>query len=252
MNIALLGYGKMGKAIEEIAMERGHIITATIDSQKDWIEKKERLLKADVAIDFSTPDSIISNINNCIEYNLPLVVGTTGWHESVKNIKKLIEEKNQAFIWASNFSIGVNIFFKINKELAKLMNKYDDYQVSINEIHHTGKLDAPSGTAISIAKELINNLDRKTNWELDEDQNFDNPISKIEHEENIDNPIIKIHAERIDPIPGTHTTKFESNIDSIEITHTAKNRKGFATGAVIAAEWLKDKKGFYEFKEVFF
>ncbi len=252
MNIALLGYGKMGKAIEEIAIERGHIITATIDSQNDWIQKKERLLKADVAIDFSTPASIISNINNCIEYNLPLVVGTTGWHDSVKDIKSIIEDKNQAFIWASNFSIGVNIFFKVNKELAKLMNKYDDYQVSVNEVHHTGKLDAPSGTAISIAKELIDNLDRKTRWELDEDSDFENPINKIDNSEKENNPIIKIQAERIDPVPGTHTTVFESDIDSIEITHTAKNRKGFATGAVIAAEWLKDKKGFYEFKEVFF
>ncbi len=252
MNIALLGYGKMGKAIEEIAMERGHIITATIDNQNDWVEKKDRLLTSDVAIDFSTPDSILSNINNCIKYNLPLVVGTTGWHDSVKEIKSIIEEKDQAFIWASNFSIGVNIFFKVNKELAKLMNKYDDYQVSINEVHHTGKLDAPSGTAISIAKELIDNLARKTSWELDEDSSFENPISRIAHKEKENDPIIKIQSERIDPVPGTHTTIFESDIDSIEITHIAKNRKGFATGAVIAAEWLKDKKGFYEFKEVFF
>jgi len=237
MNIALLGYGKMGKAIEEIAMNRGHIIIATIDSEIDWTQKRDRLQMADVAIDFSTPDSILSNIENCIELNLPLVVGTTGWHNSIDEIRNTIESKNQTFIYASNFSIGVNIFFKLNKELAKLMNKYDSYDVSINEIHHAGKLDIPSGTAISIANEVIENLDRKSNWEIEENTNPDS---------------INIHAERIDPVPGTHTTVYESDIDSIEITHIAKNRKGFATGAVIAAEWLRDKKGFYEFKEVFF
>ncbi len=237
MNIALLGYGKMGKAIEEVAMNRGHIIVATIDNEIDWEQKKDRLQMADVAIDFSTPDSIISNIENCIQLNLPLVVGTTGWHNSIDDIKNTIESKEQAFIYASNFSIGVNIFFQLNKELAKLMNKYDSYDVSINEVHHAGKLDMPSGTAISIANEIIGNLDRKSSWDLEE---TNNPNA------------IQVHAERIDPIPGTHTTVFESDIDTIEITHIAKNRKGFATGAVIAAEWLKDKKGFYEFKEVFF
>ena len=240
MNIALLGYGKMGKAIEELAMERGHIIIATIDNIVDWQEKRDRLLKADVAIDFSTPDSIITNIENCVDLKLPLVVGTTGWHNSIDDIKKIILSKDLAFMWASNFSIGVNIFFKLNKELAKLMNNYDDYNVRINEVHHAAKLDMPSGTAISIAKELTDNLDRKNNWELDEDNNSYDPN------------LIQINSERIDPVPGTHTTIFESDIDSIEITHTAKNRKGFATGAVIAAEWIKDKKGFYEFKEVFF
>ncbi len=240
MNIALLGYGRMGKAIEELAMERGHIIIATIDNETDWQEKNDRLLKADVAIDFSTPNSVINNIKNCIELNLPLVVGTTGWNESFEDIKNTILSKELAFIWASNFSIGVNIFFKLNKELAKLMNKYDQYDVSIKEVHHAGKLDMPSGTAISIANEVITNLDRKNNWELDTDSNDNKPNE------------IMIYAERIDPVAGTHTTVFESEIDSIEITHTAKNRKGFATGAVIAAEWLKDKKGFYEFKEVFF
>ena len=237
MNIALLGYGKMGKAIEEVAMYRGHIIIATIDSETDWQQKRDRLQMADVAIDFSTPDSILSNIENCIELNLPLVVGTTGWHNSIDEIRNTIESKNQAFIYASNFSIGVNIFFKLNKELAKLMNKYDSYDVSITEVHHAGKLDVPSGTAISIANEVIDNLDRKSNWDIEENSN---PSS------------INIHAERVDPVPGTHTTVYESGIDSIEITHIAKNRKGFATGSVIAAEWLKDKKGFYEFKEVFF
>lgn len=240
MNIALLGYGKMGKAIEELAMERGHIIIATIDNIVDWQEKRDRLLKADVAIDFSTPDSIITNIENCVDLKLPLVVGTTGWHNSIDDIKKIILSKDLAFMWASNFSIGVNIFFKLNKELAKLMNNYDDYNVRINEVHHAAKLDMPSGTAISIANEVIDNLDRKNKWELDENNNTNNPSA------------IKIHSVRIDPVPGTHTTIFESDIDSIEITHTAKNRKGFATGAVIAAEWIKDKKGFYEFKEVFF
>ena len=237
MNIALLGYGKMGKAIEEIAMNRGHIIIATIDNEIDWEQKKDRLQMADVAIDFSTPDSIISNIENCIQLNLPLVVGTTGWHNSIDDIKTMIESKEQAFIYASNFSIGVNIFFQLNKELAKLMNKYDSYDVKINEIHHAGKLDMPSGTAISIANEIIDNLDRKTSWDIEE---TNNPSA------------IQVHAERIDPVPGTHITVYDSDIDTIEITHIAKNRKGFATGAVIAAEWLKDKKGFYEFKEVFF
>jgi len=207
MKIALLGYGKMGKVIEKIAVSRGHEIVVTIDNNKEW---KERI---------------------------PLVVGTTGWYNKMDVLKEKCATLNSSLLWASNFSIGVNIFFKINQELAKLMNKYENYDVSIEEIHHTAKLDAPSGTAISLANDIIGNIKRKNKWVLGESDNKSN---------------LSINSKRVDPIPGTHSIKYESEIDDIEIIHTAKSREGFAMGSVIAAEWLVDKKGWYEFKEVFF
>lgn len=237
MNIALLGYGKMGKVIEGIALQRNHTISVIVDNDNDWITKKDQLSKVDLAIDFSTPDTILANIDNCFELNIPIVIGTTGWYNQIESIKKKCEYKNQSLLWASNFSIGVNIFFKVNQMLAKLMNNYSDYEVEMGEIHHTGKLDAPSGTAISLANDIIEQLDRKNNWELD------NSTSKES---------LSIYSQRIDPVPGTHSIVYNSNIDTLEIKHTAKNREGFAMGAILAAEWLQNRHGFYEFKKVFF
>jgi len=236
MKIALLGYGKMGKAIERIAIQKGHTIYLTIDNAEEWKEKGQQLKNVDVAIDFSTPKNIISNIEYCFSNNIPLVVGTTAWYNKIEILKEKCIKENQSLLWASNFSIGVNIFFKVNQELAKLMNKYDDYNISIEEIHHTAKLDAPSGTAISIAKDIIKEVDRKKQWKLDEEST----------------DTLKITAKRTDPVPGTHTVIYESDIDKIEIIHTAKSRDGFAKGAIVAAEWLINNKGWYEFKDVFF
>jgi len=236
MKIALLGYGKMGKTIEKIAIQNGHTISLTIDNAEEWKEKGKQLNNVDVAIDFSTPENIISNIEYCFSNNIPLIVGTTAWYDKIEILKEKCIKENQSLLWASNFSIGVNIFFKINQELAKLMNKYDDYNISIEEIHHTAKLDAPSGTAISLAKDIIKEVDRKTKWEIDSETN----------------DVLNITAKRIDPVPGTHSITYESDIDKIEIVHTAKSRDGFAKGAIVAAEWLVNNKGWHEFKDVFF
>jgi len=236
MKIALLGYGKMGKTIERIAIQNGHTISLTIDNAEEWKNKGKELKNVDVAIDFSTPENIISNIEYCFSNNIPLVVGTTAWYDKIDILKEKCIKEKQSFLWASNFSIGVNIFFKINQELAKLMNKYDDYHISIEEIHHTAKLDSPSGTAISLAKDIIKEVDRKSKWELD----------------NQTNDVLNITAKRIDPVPGTHSITYESDIDKIEIVHTAKSRDGFAKGAIVAAEWLVSNKGWHEFKDVFF
>ncbi len=227
----------MGKTIEKIAINRGHTISLIIDNKEQW-EKKYHLLKeADIAIDFSTPEVVIDNINRCFDNNIPIIVGTTAWQNKIAEIKNHCLLNNKSLLWASNFSIGVNIFFKINRELAKLMNQYQEYDPIIEETHHTAKLDAPSGTAISLAKDIIQEIDRKDSWKL--------------NKSNSSNQLV-IESKRIDPIPGTHKIIYNSDIDNIEIVHRAKNRNGFAMGAVIAAEWLQNKTGFYEFKEVFF
>ena len=236
MQIALLGYGKMGKTIEEIALAKGHKISVIIDNDNDWKLKKDQLNNVDIAIDFSTPETVVANINHCFEHKIPIIVGTTGWYLHIPELKERCEQGNHALLWASNFSIGVNMFFKVNQLLAKLMNDYDNYQVEMEEVHHTGKLDAPSGTAISLAQDIIQQLDRKHNWKLGEE--------KISSQ-------LAVQSKRIDPVPGTHRITYESEIDSIEIVHTAKNRKGFAIGAITAAEWLIHKTGFYEFKQLF-
>ncbi len=237
MNIALFGYGKMGKAIEEIALAKGHNISLSIDNDQQWEANKALLSTVDVAIDFSTPQAVLTNIDRCFEAKVPIVVGTTAWYEAIPKLKVKCEQENQSLLWASNFSIGVNIFFKINKELARLMNTYPDYSVAVEEIHHSGKLDAPSGTAISIANDIIEEIDRKNKWILGESNKADE---------------LSITAKRIDPVPGTHQVIYDSEIDTIEIIHSAKSRKGFAKGAILAAEWIINHKGFYEFKEVFF
>ncbi|HOZ87917.1 MAG TPA: 4-hydroxy-tetrahydrodipicolinate reductase [Bacteroidia bacterium] len=234
MNIALFGYGKMGREIEKIALERNHNIVLRIDQDNRSSVTAQDLKKADVAIEFSTPHTVIDNINFCLDHALPIVVGTTGWHTEMARIKKLTDEKNGSLFHASNFSLGVNLFFKLNQYLAGLMNKYNDYEVSMEEIHHVHKMDKPSGTAISLANQLIENIDRKTNWSITEKKGT----------------TIFIEDKREGEVPGTHIIKYHSAIDDIEIMHKAHNRKGFALGAVIAAEFLKDKKGVYTMNDI--
>ncbi|QTD37212.1 4-hydroxy-tetrahydrodipicolinate reductase [Polaribacter batillariae] len=229
MKIALLGYGRMGKEIEQIAISRGHEIVIKKDAN-DVID----INLADVAIDFSVPTSAFDNITNCINNNVPVISGTTGWLEKYNEVVALCEEKKGAFIYASNFSLGVNIFFELNKQLAKMMSHLEDYNISMEEIHHTKKLDAPSGTAITLAEGIIKNSS-KTMWELDQ-KTVENSI-----------PIV---AKRIPDVPGTHTVWYNSEVDTIEIKHTAHSRKGFALGAVIAAEWILGKTGVFNMKDV--
>lgn len=229
MKIALLGYGKMGKTIEAIALNRGHdIVLKTSQSIASEITT------ADVAIDFSIPKAAYNNISNCINHNVPVISGTTGWLENYPKITALCEEKKGAFIYASNFSLGVNIFFELNKSLAKMMSTLKDYKVAIEEIHHTQKLDAPSGTAISLAEDIINNNANYNAWQLDSNTNKTIPIT----------------AKRIENVPGTHNITYNSEIDTIKLKHIAHSRQGFALGAVVAAEWLVGKTGVYTMKDV--
>lgn len=230
MNIALLGYGKMGKTIEQIAIKRGHNIVLTVD--KD--DKDYDITKADVAIDFSIPTVAFNNISNCLNNNVPIISGTTGWLEHYNNAVALCNEKKGAFIYASNYSLGVNIFFELNKTLAKMMSALKQYNVSMEEIHHTQKLDAPSGTAISLANDIIANNANYDQWKLDE----------------VSEKTIPIVAKRIADVPGTHTVTYESEVDTITIEHMAHTREGFALGAVIAAEWLVGKTGVFTMNDV--
>ncbi|MFK7048973.1 4-hydroxy-tetrahydrodipicolinate reductase [Flavobacterium columnare] len=229
MKIALLGYGKMGKVIEKIALERGHDIILKKSSQNSF----DGLEKADVAIDFSVPTSAVTNITTCFEKNIPVVSGTTGWLEQYQTMVDLCTKKEGAFIYGSNFSLGVNIFFELNCYLAKMMANLEQYHVSMEEIHHTQKLDAPSGTAITLAEGIIQNS-KYDNWTM-------NPPTNTE---------IHIEAKRIENIPGTHSIFYDSKVDQIEIKHTAHNREGFALGSIIAAEWLVNKKGVFTMKDV--
>ena len=229
MKIALFGYGKMGKTIERLAIERGHTIVARIDKSNYG-----SLVEADVAIDFSIPSSAFENINSCFDADVPVVSGTTGWLEKYDESVDVCKQKNGAFIYASNFSLGVNLFFELNKQLAKMMSKFNAYKVSMEEIHHIQKLDAPSGTAITLAEDIIKNS-AKNNWVLD--------VTKTEDE-------IPIVAKRVEKVPGTHSIFYNSAVDEIEIKHIARSRDGFALGAIIAAEWLQDKKGVYTMKDV--
>ncbi len=230
MKIALLGYGKMGKVIERIALERGHEIVLRKSSTTTY----DGLENADVAIDFSIPTSAVANISECLHHSIPVVSGTTGWLEDYPKMVALCDEKKGAFIYGSNFSLGVNLFFELNDYLAKMMSKFNQYSVSMEEIHHTQKLDAPSGTAISLAKGIIDNSNY-TDWSLDKNSN-----------ENT----IYIDAQRIENVPGTHSIFYTSAVDTIEIKHTAHSRDGFAFGAVIAAEWLVGKKGVFTMRDV--
>ena len=229
MKIALFGYGKMGKMIEEIAQQRNHTIVAKIDENSKDID----FSAMDVAIDFSVPTSAFSNITSCLENGVPVISGTTGWLQHYDEAVDICNKNKGAFIYASNFSLGVNVFFELNEYLAKMMKTLKQYQVSMEEIHHTQKLDAPSGTAITLAEGILKHTDYK-GWKLDER----------------DEDTIPITAKRIGTVPGTHTINYDSTVDSIEIKHTAHNREGFALGAVIAAEWIVGKEGVFSMKDV--
>ncbi|MDX1652027.1 MAG: 4-hydroxy-tetrahydrodipicolinate reductase [Brumimicrobium sp.] len=238
MKIALVGYGKMGKAIEQIALERGHTIVAKIT--KDHTIEDADLTNADVAIDFSTPHAVLANIHFLVSNKIPSVIGTTGWNDSLKEVTQKVLANDTVLLHASNFSIGVNIFFQLNEELAKLMNPYKDYTVEMEEIHHTQKLDAPSGTAITLAEGVIKNHGSYNSWNCPQ-----NEKRNIEAQDSI-----KIEAIREHDVKGTHSIYYQSDIDTITITHEAHNRKGFALGAVIAAEWIIGKKGVYTMRDL--
>ncbi|MDA9575999.1 4-hydroxy-tetrahydrodipicolinate reductase [Flavobacteriaceae bacterium] len=230
MKIALLGYGKMGKVIEKIALERGHHMVLKIDKDDTNFD----LSVADVAIDFSVPTAAVGNISAALNQNVPVISGTTGWLDKFEDIKSLCKKTNGAFIYASNFSLGVNLFFELNKVLAKLITPFKEYNVQIEEIHHTQKQDAPSGTAITLAEGIAKESNYE-GWTLS---------PKTEPQK------IKIEAKRIENVPGTHTINYTSEVDTLEITHTAHNRNGFALGAVVAAEWIIGKKGIFTMKDV--
>ncbi|MEO9513773.1 MAG: 4-hydroxy-tetrahydrodipicolinate reductase [Flavobacteriaceae bacterium] len=229
MNIGLFGYGKMGKMIEQIAQDRGHSITAKIDVGVTDVPYEA----IDVAIDFSTPDAAFQNITTCFDKGIPIISGTTGWLDKYEKAVAICKEKKGGFIYASNFSLGVNIFFELNSHLAKMMANLDAYKVSMEEIHHTQKLDAPSGTAISLAEDIIGNSAYQK-WQLNETGENTIPIT----------------SKREGTVPGTHTIAYKSSVDTIEIKHTANNREGFALGAVIAAEWIYGKTGVFSMKDV--
>jgi 4-hydroxy-tetrahydrodipicolinate reductase len=237
MKIALLGYGKMGKAIEQIALEQGHTVVLTAD---DSNYSNDVLSTADVAIEFSTPGTALLNIKNCANAGVPVVVGTTAWYDDFEEASTYVESKNTGLFTATNFSIGVNLFWKITEEASKLIQAYDSYEPSLDEIHHTQKLDAPSGTAITTAETLLKQFSRKNNW-----VHHENGIGSNSNELEL-----TVRSYREDKVPGTHTVKFDSDIDTIEITHTAHNRKGFANGALKAAEFMTDKSGIYTMKDL--
>ena len=225
MKILLVGYGKMGKIIERIALERGHTIAGRID-----IDNPQDLdtAEADVAIEFSRPEAAFDNVRRCLNRKIPVVCGTTGWLERKNEIDELCRKMNSAFFYASNYSLGVNVFFKVNEYLARLMGSVDGYQISMDEVHHTEKKDAPSGTAITLAEGILKYAHQKKKW-------VNNETSKADE--------LEIKSFRINQVPGTHVVKYTSPVDDIEIKHVAHSREGFAKGAVMVAEWLKDKKG---------
>ncbi|WP_106831676.1 4-hydroxy-tetrahydrodipicolinate reductase [Parabacteroides pacaensis] len=229
MKIALIGYGKMGKTIEQIALKRGHQIVSIIDINNPEDFNSDAFRGADVAIEFTTPATAFNNYMKCFEANVPVVSGTTGWLEHITEIKEKCEKEGKTFFYASNFSIGVNIFFALNKYLAKIMNRFPSYDVKMEEVHHIHKLDAPSGTAITLAEEILENMERKDRWTLE------SPEKPTD---------IAIHAIREGEVPGIHKVTYDSDVDYITIEHHAKSREGFALGAVIAAEYACGKKGF--------
>jgi 4-hydroxy-tetrahydrodipicolinate reductase len=235
MKLVLIGYGKMGKSIEEVAVQRGHQVILRIDQPNLDEFTKKNMEEADVAIEFTGPHSAYENVKKCIDFGVPIVCGSTGWIDRLDEIKKHASEGNVGIVYSSNFSVGVNIFFELNKKLAELMTQHKEYEVILEETHHTQKKDAPSGTAITLAEEILEKIKRKKQWV---NELSDNPED------------LEIISQRIDPAPGTHSVKYSSAIDNIEIIHTAHSRTGFATGAVVAAEFIKNKKGFYTMKEV--
>ncbi len=240
MKIALIGYGKMGKTIERLALQSNHEIVLKIDKENADDLTQENLRMADVAIEFTQPETAYGNIVACLEAGVPVVVGTTAWLDKLDAVKKLCSERNGAFFHASNFSIGVNIFFAVNRYLAGLMNEQPQYDVRMKEVHHTQKLDHPSGTALTLAEGILKNLSRKSSW-----------TASLGKPETAPAPAeLSIVSKRIDPAPGTHVVTWASDIDTIEISHTAHSREGFAAGALAAAEWIIGKKGSFEMKDM--
>lgn len=235
MKIAIIGYGKMGKTIEKLALNKGHEIVLKISSNNLKDLNASNLQKAEVAIEFSRPESAFENVKTCLEAGIPIVCGTTAWLDKLEEVKTICEQFQGGFVYASNFSIGVNIFFAVNRFLAKMMNGQAQYDIEMEEIHHTQKLDAPSGTAITLAKDILQNIQRKTNWA---------------NETTANNQAIPIISKRIDKVPGTHQITYTSPIDSIDILHTAHSREGFASGAILAAEWVVGKKGCFGMQDV--
>ncbi len=244
MKIALLGYGKMGKMIESIALDRDHEIVLKIDQYNLEDLTPENLKKADVAIEFSTPDTVLDNILKCLETKIPIVVGTTGWYGQLQMVKDKCKAANSAIMYGSNFSVGVNIFFQINKIAAKIMNNFSaQYDVELEEIHHIHKLDAPSGTAITLAEDVLEGFKAKKEWVSVNADEQNVTLSPPEH--------LIIESYREGEVPGTHAVVYDSDVDRISLKHEAYNRQGFAWGAVLAAEWLKGKSGFYSVKEMY-
>jgi len=235
MKIALIGYGKMGKAIHEIALQKNIDVALIIDVDNRNKITKEELQKVDVAIEFTSPHTAVENIKWCFDADVPVVVGSTGWTNELEDIKELARQNNKAFLFAPNFSIGVNIFFEVNRYLAQIMNQHEEYDITLEEIHHTEKKDAPSGTGLHAALDILKRVKRKTSWE-------NNTSEKQE--------VLPIISKREDNVPGTHLVTYESSIDRIDLIHTAHNRKGFAGGALLAAEWLVGKKGAYSMEDV--
>lgn len=235
MKIALIGYGKMGKTIEQLALAKGHEIVLMVDKDNPQDFTIDNLRKADVAIEFSQPESAFRNVKRCLQAGVPVIVGTTGWLEQLEEAKQLCEQMGGAMLQATNYSIGVNLFFAINRYVAKLMNGQPQYDITIEEIHHTQKLDAPSGTAITLANDIVNEIERKTQW--------------VNHETS-ESADVQIISKRIDPAPGTHEVTYSSDIDTLKISHEAHSREGFALGALTAAEWIVGKKGVFTMQEV--
>ena len=235
MKLAIIGYGKMGHEIEQVALERGHQVIVTIDNETEWAERLGLVESADVAVEFSHPSVALSNIQRTLESGIPIVCGTTGWYAALNSVSDLCKKKNGTFFYASNYSIGMNLFMVLNSKLAHLMNNYHDYDVVMEETHHIYKADAPSGTAVTLAEDILANNNSKTSWTIEL------PAQKQE---------LYIKPIRYRNVPGTHTICWESPIDTIEIKHTAKGRRGLAIGAVVAAEWIKDKKGIFTMKDL--
>lgn len=242
MKIALIGYGKMGQVIEKIALERGHEIVCIIDLNEEEKFASDEFKSADVAIEFTSPKSALNNYKKAFEANVPVVSGTTGWLEHIDEIKEECNKNGKTFFYASNFSLGVNLFFALNNYLSKLMNRFPDYDIRMEETHHIHKIDAPSGTAITLSEDIISNIERKDSWILDDNSDIQECESSKEK--------LKIKAFRESEVPGIHTIIYESDSDIIRITHDAKNRKGFALGAVLAAEFTEGKKGFLGMKDM--
>jgi 4-hydroxy-tetrahydrodipicolinate reductase len=234
MKIAILGYGKMGEEIHRLALKRGHEIVAIYNNLEDWEGDAARLQEAEIAFEFSSPDSVVDNIYHCFDHNIPVIAGTTGWLDELEEVTRQCRERNQTLLYAPNFSLGVNLYFELNRCLARLMAQWEDYEISIEETHQIHKVDSPSGTAIVLANDIIRNSGRKEKWVKE--------LSESPEE-------LGIKSFRTENVPGTHVVRYESEMDTIEIIHTAKSRRGFALGALLCGEWILGKKGFFEMKD---